>query len=110
MPLEMTRKYLMKPSLTMDDLHDVYAAATDKAENDAVHRVTDQVMKITYACAVSTLHREFGWGHDRCMRFLKAFDDDVLQMADKDEALERALDDVKISIKFHDGINRFHKK
>ena len=78
---------MCKNGITPKDVDDAYA----QGRKDAINHVSEYVMKDCYAAFLLAAHEVFGFGHDRCMRLLRAADDRICNSLASDEAVAEVL-------------------
>lgn len=87
---------MVKNGITPKDVDDAYA----RGKKDALHTVSNFVMKDCYAAFLMAAHEVFGFGHQRCMRLLRAADDRICNSLASDEAIQEVFDTVGVKIDF----------
>ena len=88
---------MCRNGITPKDVDDAYA----KGRKDALHEVSDYCMKDCYAGFVLAAHEVFGFGHDRCLRLLRAADERITNSLASDEAIEEVFRTVGVKIDFY---------
>ena len=89
---------MCKNGITPKDVDDAY----ERGRKDALHSVSDYCMKDCYAGFVLAAHEVFGFGHERCIRLLKAADDRICNSLASDEAIEEVFEKLGIRIAFYE--------
>jgi len=89
---------MCKNGITPRDVDDAYA----QGRKDAINHVSEYVMKDCYAAFLLAAHEVFGFGHDRCMRLLRAADDRICNSLASDEAVAEVFKTVGVRINFLD--------
>lgn len=88
---------MCKNGITLKDVNDAYV----QGKKDALHEVSEYVMKDCYAAFLLAAHEVFGFGHDRCLRLLLAADERICNSLASDEAIEEVFDTVGVKIDFY---------
>ena len=60
--------------------------------------------KTTYAASILALRAEFGFGQERCRRFIERMDQEVTNTLDSREALDKVFEDIGLKINFDDPL------
>lgn len=89
---------MCRNGITPKDVDDAY----NQGKKDALHEVSDYCMKDCYAGFLLAAHEVFGFGHDRCLRLLRAADDRICNSLACEEAIEEVFRAVGVSIDFYD--------
>lgn len=88
---------MCKNGITPKDVDDAYA----KGRSDAIHDVSDYCMKDCYAGFILAAHEVFGFGHDRCIRLLRAADERICNSLASEEAIDEVFEKVGVRINFY---------
>lgn len=88
---------MCKNGITPRDVDDAYA----KGRKDALHEVSDYCMKDCYAGFLLAAHEVFGFGHDRCLRLLRAADERICNSLASEEAIDEVFETVGVKINFY---------
>lgn len=88
---------MCKNGITPKDVDDAYA----KGRSDAIHDVSDYCMKDCYAGFILAAHEVFGFGHDRCIRLLRAADERICNSLASEEAIDEVFETVGVKIDFY---------
>lgn len=88
---------MCKNGITPKDVDDAYA----QGRKDALHDVSDYCMKDCYAGFLLAAHEVFGFGHERCIRLLRAADERICASLASDEAIEEVFQKVGVKINFY---------
>lgn len=87
---------MCKNGITPKDVDDAYA----QGRKDALHSVTDYCLKDCYAGFVLAAHQVFGFGHERCIRLLRAADELICNSLASNEAIDEVFEQVGVKIAF----------
>ena len=88
---------MCKNGITTKDVDNAY----ERGRKDALHDVGDYCMKDCYAGFLLAAHEVFGFGHDRCLRLLRAADERICNSLASDEAIEEVFEKVGVKIDFY---------
>ena len=88
---------MCRNGITPKDVDDAYA----KGRKDALHEVSDYCMKDCYAGFLLAAHEVFGFGHERCLRLLRAADERICNSLASDEAIDEVFQKVGVNIDFY---------
>ncbi len=88
---------MVRNGITPKDVDDAYA----QGRKDALHAVSDYCMKDCYAGFLLAAHEVFGFGHERCLRLLRAADERICNSLASDEAIEEVFEKVGVKIDFY---------
>jgi hypothetical protein len=88
---------MCKNGITPKDVDDAYA----KGRSDAIYDVSDYCMKDCYAGFILAAHEVFGFGHDRCIRLLRAADERICNSLASEEAIDEVFNTVGVKINFY---------
>ena len=88
---------MCKNGITPKDVDDAY----HRGYKEAITNVSDYCMKDCYAGFILAAHEVFGFGHERCLRLLRAADDRICNSLASDEAIEEAFRKVGVKIDFY---------
>lgn len=89
---------MCKNGITPKDVDDAY----QRGYKEAIKNVSDYCMKDCYAAFMLAAHEMFGFGHDRCLRLLRAADDKIVNSLSSDEAIQEVFDKLGVAISFYD--------
>lgn len=87
---------MCKNGITPKDVDEAYR----KGYQDAIDRVSSYCLKDAYAGFLLAAHEVFGFGHDRCLRLLRAADEKVCTSLSSDEAVEEVFEKLGVRIEF----------
>ncbi len=88
---------MCKNGITPKDVDEAYA----KGRSDAIHDVSDYCMKDCYAGFLLAAHEVFGFGHERCLRLLRAADERICNSLASEEAIDEVFEKVGVRIDFY---------
>lgn len=89
---------MCKNGITPQDMDNAY----QRGYKEAITNVSDYCMKDCYAAFLLAAHEVFGFGHDRCLRLLRAADDRIVNSLSSDESIQEVFDKLGVSINFYD--------
>lgn len=89
---------MCKNGITPQDVDNAY----QRGYKEAITNVSDYCMKDCYAAFLLAAHEVFGFGHDRCLRLLRAADDRIVNSLSSDESIQEVFDKLGVSINFYD--------
>ena len=92
---------LCKNGITLEDLTKEYRRGYDRGFRDASPACTE----MTYAAAVLALRKEFKFGQDRCERFLREMDRQMVENIDSTEAIQKVFDEIGLQIRFKEALD-----
>lgn len=90
---------MCKNGITPKDVDSAY----EQGRKDTIHAVSDYIMQECYAGFMLAAHDVFGFGHDRCLRLVRAADDKIINYLSSDEALNEVFDKLGIRFAFEDA-------
>ena len=88
---------MCRNGITPKDVDDAYA----QGRKDERSAVLDYSMRDCYAGFLLAAHEVFGFGHDRCLRLLRAADERITNSLASDEAIEEVFRTVGVKIDFY---------
>lgn len=88
---------MCKNGITPKDVDDAYA----QGKKDALHDVSDYCMKDCYAGFLLAVHEVFGFGHERCLRLLRAADERICNSLASQESIDEVFEKVGVKIDFY---------
>lgn len=88
---------MCKNGITPRDVDNAY----QRGYKEAIKNVSDYCMKDCYAAFLLAAHEVFGFGHDRCLRLLRAADDRICNSLASDEAIEEVFEKLGVRISFY---------
>lgn len=89
---------MCKNGITPQDVDNAY----QRGYKEAITNVSDYCMKDCYAAFLLAAHEVFGFGHDRCLRLLRAADDRIVNSLSSDESIQEVFNKLGVSINFYD--------
>ena len=89
-------KSIQRNGITIDDLD----RAGRQGYQDGAKVGAENTMRTVYAAVALTLHEMYGFGKIRCERVLNAIDQKVIYALGSKEAIQRAWDEIGLTITF----------
>ena len=78
----------------------------EKGWHEGFTAAGEEITKCLYAVACLTLKEQFGFGGQRCMRFLRALDERYLTSLHSSEEIEAVYREMGLTIDFHEPLDR----
>ena len=78
--------------------------------DEAVLMASGPVLESIYAAAVILLTEDYGFDHDKCVKFLKKIEDKTLYCIEHSDILDEAFEKTGIRIHFAEGIDRIEER
>ena len=85
-------------------------AEYDKGFEEGFKAAAEPIIKGCYAAVCLALKELHGFGSTRCMKVLKHVDDQLAVTMDGQEYADKVLDEMKLEIRFNEGVDRIQPK
>ena len=93
---------LFKNGITQTDLDEAYNKGFRKGYHDRAW----QIIQSYYGATMLALHDEFGFGQGRCIRVLKAIEENLVKCLTNTELIEEVEKKIGVEIHLDDALNR----
>lgn len=101
-----TLERISKQGISPQDLKAEY----DKGFEEGFRAAAEPITKGCYAAVCLALKELYGFGSGRCMKVLRYIDDQLISTMDGQEFADRVLDEMKLEIRFNEGVDRIQAK
>lgn len=92
---------LIKNGITPEDLTNSYK----EGFNEGFHTAAPAITKTLYAAVILAARAQFRFGRKRCMRLIRAVDQEVLNTLTSEEAIDKVFQQIGVQINFGDPID-----
>lgn len=97
-------RQLCQNGITPKDMEEACKLAAEKAyeegKNAGINGRADALMSTCYAAALLAAHKAFGFGHERCLRFMRAMDYEVVYSLSSMDLVQEVFERLGIKINF----------
>ena len=93
---------LYKNGITQQDIDEAYQQGFRKGYHDRAF----QIIRAYYGATILTLHQEFKFGQERCIRALRGIETNLVNCLTEQELIEQAEKELDIKICLDEAIDR----